>query len=309
MIMKLYAICLIKNEDDIIAQTLKYATRYCDKIFVIDNGSTDRTWELVNGLSKQFPQIVPFVQTQAPYDDGLRWMAYDAHHQGMSDTDWWLVLDSDEFLAEDPRPVIQQAMDEGADIVVAWQIQFYFTERDLADWETGKDARDRSIFERRRYYRIDHQEPRLFRNRSAGTWEASPLSRKLGMPPWFRGKTGQGTQERCMPTHAGKISRRRILNRHYQYRDPEQIAKRLKLRYGQSSFAAQVPSMDWRSKLRAARYLDHHKDGEPWRFRIVGLASCYSGRVRYAIHSRLRRTRRRLTALLWSEKRQRSREL
>ena len=39
---KLYAICLVKNKDDVVGQTLIFATCYCDKIFVIDNGSTER---------------------------------------------------------------------------------------------------------------------------------------------------------------------------------------------------------------------------------------------------------------------------
>lgn len=38
--MKLNAICIIKNEADIIIETLHNALRFCDTIYVFDNGST-----------------------------------------------------------------------------------------------------------------------------------------------------------------------------------------------------------------------------------------------------------------------------
>lgn len=296
--MKLYAICLVKNEDDVIGQTLNFATRFCDKIFVIDNGSTDNTWEIVKSLGEKDPKIIPFVQTHERYDDGLRWLAYDAHHDELTDSDWWLVLDSDEFMAEDPRPVIEHAMRDGADIIVAWQIQFYYTEKDYEDWKAGRDNRDLPIFSRRRYYRIDYQEPRLFRNQSTDNWETAPLSRKLGMPLGLRATTPEGVKEGCVPTRAGKISRRRILNRHYQYRDPLQMEKRLKLRFGHPAFAAQVDSVDWRLKMRPSKSLKYHKDGQPWRFSLSGLAYHYPRWLRYVILSRLRRAQRWLATLV-----------
>ena len=45
--MKLNAICIIKNEADIILETLNNALRFCDTIYVFDNGSTDGSWELI----------------------------------------------------------------------------------------------------------------------------------------------------------------------------------------------------------------------------------------------------------------------
>ena len=48
---KIGAICPVKNEDDIIPQTLVHATQYGDQIFAIDNGSTDQTWDVVRALA------------------------------------------------------------------------------------------------------------------------------------------------------------------------------------------------------------------------------------------------------------------
>jgi glycosyltransferase involved in cell wall biosynthesis len=292
--MKIYAICLVKNEDDVIGETLVYATRYCDKVFVVDNGSTDRTWEIVQSLSNQHPQIVPFVQTPEPFDNGLRWLPYLAHHHELTDMDWWMILDGDEFLAEDPRPVIQQAMEEGADIIKVWQIQFYYTEKDYEAWVAGQDNRDTPIFARRRYYRIDHQEPRFFRNQSTGSWENSFLSRTLPIPPWIR-TAKPGNDYRRVPTRKGRISRRLILNRHYQYRDPVQIEQRLRLRLKTPQGFRHVKSSgstDWHNVIRASKNLDYHEEGKPWRFRLSGLANYYPRLLRYVLRSRIRRARR-----------------
>ena len=296
--MKIYAICLTKNEDDVIAQSLIFATRYCDKIFVIDNGSTDDTWDVVTKLAKQYPKIIPFSQTFERFENGLRWSAYEAHHQELSDDDWWMILDSDEFLAEDPRPVIENAMTAGASIISAWQIQFYYTEKDYEEWVAGRDDRDRPIYERRRYYCIDHQEPRLFRNQSSGSWETAALSRTLGMPPWLRKQESDGSWRTCLPTRAGKIARRRIFNRHYQYRDPTQIEKRLKLRYGHPAFSAQVESVDWRSKMRRSKELRYYRDYANYRFSLSGLVPFYWGWFRYVLTNRFLRARQRLATLL-----------
>jgi glycosyltransferase involved in cell wall biosynthesis len=286
--MKIYAICLVKNEDDVIGQTLTYATSYCDMIFVIDNGSTDQTWHIVQNLSKQHPQIVPFVQTLDRYDDGLRWLVYDAYHQELTDQDWWMILDGDEFLAEDPRPVIQEAMKKRADVIDADQIQFYYTDKDFEAWQSGQENLEQSIFMRRRYYRIDHHEARFFRNLSDGTWETSFLRRKLPMPPWLR-SIGKVDPRQSLPIRIGKKHRRRILNRHYQYRDPVQIEKRLKLRYGNPLFAAQVQSPEWQSVMRLSTHLNYYRDGDIWHFNLSDLISEYIGTISYQLKNRFLR--------------------
>lgn len=282
--MKLYAICLVKNEDDLIAQTLSHASRFCDAIFVIDNGSTDQTWEIVQSSQRHCDKIVAFRKTFEPYDEGLRWHVYDMHHRQLTDNDWWLILDGDELMAEDPRPVIEDAREERADVINAWQIQFYYTDKDYQEWIAKRDNRDKPIGERRRYYRIDWQEPRLFRNQARPEVIFRQSKLLTNDSPW--GKSVSRVK--------GKVASRRIFNRHFQYRDPLQITKRLQLRYGRPEFAAQVASLDWRSVVRPAKYLNYHQDGDPWHFCVAGLTHCYSGWLKYVWLSRYNRLRERL---------------
>lgn len=275
--MNLYAICLVKNEDDIIAQTLTHAVRLCDRVFVLDNGSTDATWDIVRELSRTQDRIIPFAQTSRPYGDGLRALVYNEIHGELSDDDWWMILDSDEFMAEDPKPLIELARRDGADVIRSWQIQFYFTEKDLEEWQAGRDDRGRSIFERRRHYLINWQEPRLFRNQSRPSWEATINSN--------------------VPNGLKRVWRRRILNRHYQFRDPEQIERRLRLRFGNASFRAHVTSVDWRSSVRDSRKLSYYHDGDPWQFRSSGVVYYYRRAALYMLHGKIHGAMRRLRNL------------
>jgi glycosyltransferase involved in cell wall biosynthesis len=278
---KVYGLCVVKNEDDIIAQTLTFATRYCDRIFVLDNGSTDETWRIVQALGSRNAAIVPFRRTDEPFQRGLRGTVYNAVRNQLSHDDWWLVLDADEFLAEDPRPIIDAADAAGADTINTWQVQFYFTDCDLQSWEQGQDSRDTPIFDRRRHYVIDWQEPRLFRNDPRRDWDGN-VSR--GLPQWLT-----------------RLHKRRILNRHYQYRDPVQIDKRLRLRYGHPTCFSHVRSADWRSVIRSSRELSVFKDGDPWHFSPRGVFHYYRlntyGRIRAAWQGgAIRRVRR-----LWKD--------
>jgi len=249
---RVFAICLVKSEDDIIAESLTAAARYCERIFVIDNGSTDDTWNIVQRLAKQSDTIVPFAQTLEPFDNGMRSKVYNAMHGELSDDDWWLILDADEFLADDPRPVIEAASKTGADTIRAWIIQFYFTERDAEEYEHGNSKRNQPIVDRRRYYLINWQEARLFRNSRRRPWNTNNYK-----PEWLT-----------------NVFKRRILIRHYQYRDPEQITKRLRLRDGHGQFSHEQSS-DWQDVIRASRDLNFHRDGAPWRFSPSGVLYFY----------------------------------
>jgi glycosyltransferase involved in cell wall biosynthesis len=248
--------------------TLTFASRYCDRIFVIDNGSSDRTWDIVQALARQNPRIVAFEQCFLPYGDALRARVYNRFHHERSAADWWLILDADELLAEEPGPVITQAVGEGADLIWSWQIQFYFTEQDLADWASGVDGRERPITERRRYYSINWQEPRLFRNDPARPWNADA---NVKVPD---GLTGCCT--------------RRILNRHYQFRDPVQMASRLRLRFGHPSFSHHVPSPDWQVYVRDSRRLQRHEEGKPWQFSVAGRFNHWRRSLARRVRSSLR---------------------
>ena len=94
---KIYSLLVVKNEADIIAALLKDTCRWSDKIIVIDNGSSDGTWEKVQQLAITYPQIIPWLRHKGAFHIGLRAKAFNAFRHEMSHHDWWCVrLDADE---------------------------------------------------------------------------------------------------------------------------------------------------------------------------------------------------------------------
>ena len=102
--MKIYSLLVVKNEADIIAHTLTDAARWSDKIIILDNGSTDGTWDIIKELSKKYQNIIPFAQDFGPFHIGLRARMFNAFKEEMTENDGWCYsFDADEFFIENLR--------------------------------------------------------------------------------------------------------------------------------------------------------------------------------------------------------------
>ena len=240
---KLYGIGTAKNEDDVIGDSIEHALGYCDKVIYIDNNSTDRTWDVINEKAAEHPgRVVAFAQITRPYVEGLREVIYNAFNDTeLGANDWWMKLDADEFIAEDPRPVVDEAMAAGNDVIRAWHAQFYFTDVDLAAWERGEEDTTLPITERRMYYRTNWRQVHLWKNVPGEVWR--DLTRSI-------------------PEQTVRIHGRAVQNRHYQYRDPDQIAERLATRMGLAEFP-HVGSPEWNSVIRPAAKRNKCEPGAP----------------------------------------------
>jgi glycosyltransferase involved in cell wall biosynthesis len=220
--MKIFCICLVKNEMDIIEQTLVAATAWSDAIFVYDNGSTDGTWEKVVNLAKSLRRNV-FIDKKNEARDG----------------DWWCFLDSDEIYIDDPRQFLAE-VPQYYQAVWNASLQFFMTDEDLKRYEEDpmQFAECKPIEEKARYYLSDWSEARFFK-----------YDRKLA---WSEGEK--------FP-YAGAIYPKRIRLKHYKYRSPQQLerrtaARRATIQSGTVSFLHERRIVDWRSHVRQAAKLD-----------------------------------------------------
>jgi glycosyltransferase involved in cell wall biosynthesis len=101
--MRIHCMSLVKNECDIVAQSLTEAATWADAIYVYDNGSDDGTWEIVRELASTQRQIIPFEHDATPFSQALRRRIFEAFRDRSAHGDWWCLLDADEFYIDDPR--------------------------------------------------------------------------------------------------------------------------------------------------------------------------------------------------------------
>lgn len=209
--MKTIGLCTVRNEADIVGESLTYAARWLDVVYVLDCGSSDGTPALVAKLSQAHPNL-QFLGAFGPrYAEQVRrhvWAALRTRH---ASDDWWIIQDADEFYCDDSRAVLEASARRGADHILACMANFYFTSEEYARWgerPTSVRDRSRSIAEDRRIYRMHVAMVRAFRNAPWMVWD----------------------RDSAFPSTLSVPSPLRFTIRHYQYRDPDQIAMRVAMR-------------------------------------------------------------------------------
>jgi glycosyltransferase involved in cell wall biosynthesis len=257
--MKLSAICIIKNEADIIIETLNNALRFCDNIYVFDNGSTDGSFELICEKAAQDSRVVIAVHSDEIYRNQFRNRVYNMFHSDFSASDWWYILDADEMLTEDPRPMLIEAMQRNKNQMRVWQAQFYFTDNDLANYEIEDKAQ--SVSQRRRYYRINWREPRFFRNSPSKQW-----------PEDISGK---------VPPFCQKMYRPSPICRHYAQRTPEQIKMRREIRINNPFSFLHVKNKTEDDWLKESAECFYYHEGQKMHFPLIDRISFYASQARY----------------------------
>ena len=197
----------VKNEADIIIASLTDACRWSDKIIVIDNGSTDGTWEKVQALSQTYPQIIPWLRYEGPFHIGLRAKAFKAFRYEMTSRDWWNVrLDADEFYPGDVRAFLSK-VPKCYRTVKKSSTDYILTQEDIESHTfTGDFEKDKAFITHA--LPTQRQERRFMRHSACLCW----LERWRYPHPW------------------GRVYKEGIPVDHYQYRSPEQMAKRFATR-------------------------------------------------------------------------------
>jgi hypothetical protein len=243
--MRIYGICLLKNEADIVRYSFGENLRWCDRIFVYDNNSADRTMDVVRELAREEPRIIPFGATNRPFVDSLRADVFNAHKHEAEPSDWWCRLDADEIHVDDVRGILGN-LPKHEQFVWSIYVQFYPTEEDVPRLEAfeGKPPFEVNAGNLPRYYLADWAEPKFFRHRPGLVW-----------------------QHGSWPEHAGLVASRMLRHKHFKYRSPAQIELRLATRKqarrdGHLGFSYSSET-SWREKVNPAASLHRdHGDGQ-----------------------------------------------
>ena len=262
--MKIHGLCLVKNEADVLRESLTSALHWCDHIYVFDNGSDDGSWELVKELAEQHRQIVPYKQDDVLYTNGLRADIFDAFRSNAGPQDWWCALDADEFYIDDPRIFLAKIPNRFQTVWSA-SLNYYFTDQDIILYRQDPTKfLETPVQQRFRYYCSNWGELRFFRHSHDIVWART----QGGFPPAM------------FTAPANPV---RIWVKHFQYRSPEQIERRLLTRRpamaASTGFLHEV-TPNWSTNIATKRdaplgFEDARPEfaGSRWEERIVSAAS------------------------------------
>ena len=157
---------IVRNEIDVIEETIAEAFRWIDTLVVLDGMSTDGTTELLRGLVSEYENVGKLldVHVEADPDEEFK---IDCRNRLLELTspyepDWVFSVDADEIYHVDlergvtsPYAAIAVAHKQGANVVRSYVPQFWLTFEDLRRGALHEDVRD-SIQVRRRWYSWGH---------------------------------------------------------------------------------------------------------------------------------------------------------
>lgn len=203
--MKIFGIAIVKNESDIIVPFLDHVRGWADRVFVYDNGSTDGTWEKVKVQADDV--VVPWKREDVPFFNGLRSRVYHAFCHEAGPGDWWCYrMDADEFYLDNPREFLSN-VPRRYHTVAKKSANYLVTAEDLQEHTfTGDFASDRAKLSYMKPYMSI--EKRFFRHRDGIIW-----------------------QEGGRRTYNGITYPHMITVKHFQWRSPQQIQRRLETKH------------------------------------------------------------------------------
>lgn len=244
--MNIYGFMLVKNEADIIGQTIESVLRFggFKHVFVFDNGSTDDT---LNAIKRYEGPSLTVSELPTPFNDNLKFETVYQHRHLMQDGDWFAILDADELYIESLPPIIAMAEQESANNIEHDTAQFYFTDAE----ESSEFDPNRAAIEQRRHYLVNYGEPRIFRYDSKITLTADLVKQRI---------------------HSLKKATRHFLVLHFQFRSGEQTQKRINIRLQNNSLSknwGHISSARWQDYIVPHQHL-HRYDGEILRGLPIG---------------------------------------
>lgn len=196
--MIIYAALCVKNEGDILKDSLTQALKWADRIFALDNGSDDDTREIL----RRFGERVVFLGSiTAEFREGLKSIPFNWVNSSFTipRADWWCVMDADEVYQDDPRTFLS-CVPKRFGRVCTNTVEFI----GLSQGAPALTAQSYS-----HYIPLDWSETRFYRNAGSLHW---------------RNYADNG------PSGAGATFPKRIRTFHFPFRSDQQISKRLATR-------------------------------------------------------------------------------
>lgn len=253
--MKIFAICMVKNEVDVIENVINSALKWADKVLIADHMSTDGTWELIDRKIRKFKNVEVFGRVNEEFQDGLRGVIYKKYNHLASEGDWWCRLDADEIYIDNPRDFIKK-IPSYISVIRGAKFQYYFTDIDNESYTSDPERYlNGNAILNLKYYACNESETRFVKHKNKH-WNIDNLWPDTEWP--------------------NLIFKKHIRLKHFQYRNPKQIQlridERLKVRRSKDLFGHEARS-DWSSRINKTRKIDQNNSNlkyeQKWEDRII----------------------------------------
>jgi hypothetical protein len=108
---RLIGLLMIRDESDILDASLRCSTRWFDRILVLDGSTDPAECERTDAILARFPEVVFHARDHevgggAPVTDGARHFLLAEARRRYGVDNWIGLLHADEFLDQDPRPML-----------------------------------------------------------------------------------------------------------------------------------------------------------------------------------------------------------
>lgn len=237
--MKLITILKVKNEDDIIEDCLKERLSRFDLISIIDS-SLDHTPNICRQIAVLNPGKILYQWDDTPLSiKYYRMKLYDSLRDKIDDDTWIWQLDTDIRLninIEEMINLLAMADEEGANCIICRFAQFYPTFEDIKNNTHWKDFQ---------YYSLNWRSKLIYKGISS---------------LYFKGDF----QETPTIPNEKKALFSPVV-RHYQYRTPEQIQKRIDRAFGLGGYS-HIISKDWHDYIIDREFLSKWGDNSHRRY-------------------------------------------
>lgn len=124
--MKLSALYCTYNEEDFIEGSLNLILPFVEEVIVVDNGSTDRTLELIKRFNSDKIKIYDFPRTE-PVDMG----AVRSYSLEKSTGDWFIQVDADEYYPPETLLAIREAISNAGE-AISFRVKYH-----NVSWRSG----------------------------------------------------------------------------------------------------------------------------------------------------------------------------
>lgn len=138
----LIGLLMIRDEEDVLAETLRNHVRFCDAIFVLD-GSEGAAQRATERIVSSCPAVREYwrdgdLGLPLPLRDGARQFLLERARDRFGRGNWYAILHGDELWGDDPRPYVS-AMPADCDAMAVRLYHFFPHPSQRATWNYGTD--------------------------------------------------------------------------------------------------------------------------------------------------------------------------